>query len=311
MTGPEEQKVIAAGELNRLISALVKRDYNVIGPVVRDGAIVYDSIESIDDLPAGWSDEQERGFYRLKRRDNGALFGYASSPQSWKKFLHPANIRLWSAQRENGTFRILDQAAPPKKRYAFLGVRACDLAAIGGQDRVLIEDLHRDPVYAGRRDGAFIVAVECTQSSRTCFCASMNTGPHARAGYDLALTELLDDRGHRFVIRAGTEAGREVLVELAHAEADEEDHERANAAVNNAASTQVRRMDTTNIRELLYSNFDHPRWDDVATRCLACTNCTLVCPTCFCTTVEDTSDLSGDRAERWRRLDSCFTLDFS
>jgi sulfhydrogenase subunit beta (sulfur reductase) len=311
MTGPEEQKVIAAGELNRLITALLKRDYDVIGPVVRDGAIVYDSIESINDLPAGWSDEQERNFYRLKRCDNGAFFGYASSPQSWKKFLHPANIRLWSAQRENGTFRILDEPAPPKKRYAFLGVRACDLAAIAVQDRVLIEDLHVDPIYAARRDGVFIVAVECTQSSRTCFCASMNTGPHVRAGYDLALTELLDDRGHRFVIRPGSEAGREVLIELAHADAGKEDRDRANAAVDNAASTQVRHMNTTGIRELLYSSFDHPRWDDVATRCLACTNCTLVCPTCFCTTVEDTSDLSGDRAERWRRLDSCFTLDFS
>jgi formate hydrogenlyase subunit 6/NADH:ubiquinone oxidoreductase subunit I len=274
-------------------------------------AIVYDHVESIEELPAGWTDEQEPGRYRVKRRDDDALFGYAVGPQSWKKYLHPSNIRLWSAERENGTFRILNQETRPNKRHAFLGVRSCDLAAIGVQDRVLVEDHYQDPIYAARRDGVFIVAVQCIHAVSTCFCASMGTGPHARGGYDLALTELVDAGEHRFLVQVGSEAGREVLAELEHREASQEDRRLAQAAVDGAAAAQVRHMDTTNIRELLYSNFEHPRWDNVAERCLACTNCTLVCPTCFCTTVEDTSDLNGDHAERWRRLDSCFTLDFS
>ena len=70
-------------------------------------------------------------------------------------------------------------------------------------------------------------------------------------------------------------------------------------------------MDTTDIKELLYRNYEHPRWDNVANRCLTCANCTMVCPTCFCSTVEDTTDLTGDHAERWRRWDSCFTTEFS
>ena len=307
----ERERVLAASELSLLIAALLRRDYELIGPVVRDGAIVYDSIESTKDLPAGWTDEQERGRYRLKRRDDGALFGYAVGPQSWKKYLHPSNIRLWSAERENGTFRILNQEPRPKKRYAFLGVRSCDLAAIGVQDRVLLEDRHQDAIYAARRDEVFIVAVQCIHAVSTCFCASMGTGPRARAGYDLALTELIDNGEHRFLVQIGSDAGREVLAELEHRQATDEDSQLAQAAVGGAAAAQVRHMDTTDIRELLYSNFEHPRWDNVAERCLACTNCTLVCPTCFCTTVEDTSDLSGDHAERWRRLDSCFTLEFS
>jgi formate hydrogenlyase subunit 6/NADH:ubiquinone oxidoreductase subunit I len=307
----EHESVMPSSELSGLIAALLRRDYEVIGPVMRDGAIVYDSIQSIDDLPAGWTDEQEPGRYRLKRRADGALFGYAVGPQSWKKYLHPSNIRLWSAERENGTFRILNQEPRPKKRYAFLGVRSCDLAAIGVQDRVLLEDRHQDPIYATRREGVFIVAVQCIHAVSTCFCASMGTGPRARAGYDLALTEIVGNGEHRFLVQAGSEAGREVLAELEHRGSTEDDRQLAEAAVDGAAAAQVRRMDTTNIRELLYSNFEHPRWDNVAERCLACANCTLVCPTCFCTTVEDTSDLSGDHAERWRRLDSCFTLDFS
>ena len=233
-------------------------------------------------------------------------------PQSWKKYLHPANIRLWSAERENGAFRILDQASAPKKRLCVPGrARACELAAIGVQDRVFMQDRHQDPIYAARRDGVFIVAVQCIHAASTCFCASMGTGPQVRAGYDLALTELVGDGDHRFLVQTGSEAGREILKELEQSEATEEDTQLAQAAVNGAAAAQVRHMDTTDIRELLYANFEHPRWDNVAERCLSCANCTLVCPTCFCTTAEDTSDLSGNHAERWRRIDSCFTLDFS
>jgi hypothetical protein len=294
----ERESVLPVKELGRLITALVHREYEVIGPVMRDGAIVYGRIEGVEDLPAGWTDEQDAGRYRLKRREDGALFGYAVGPQSWKKYLHPSNIRLWSAERENGTFRILDQEPRPKKRYAFLGVRACELAAIGVQDRVLLEDRHQDPIYAARRDGVFIVAVQCIHAVSTCFCASMGTGPHVQGGYDLALTELVGGGEHRFLVQTGSEAGRGILRELEQREATEEDMRMAQAAVDGAAAAQVRRMDTTNIRELLYSNFEHPQWDNVAERCLTCTNCTLVCPTCFCTTVEDTSDLSGNRAER-------------
>jgi sulfhydrogenase subunit beta (sulfur reductase) len=37
----------------------------------------------------------------------------------------------------------------------------------------------------------------------------------------------------------------------------------------------------------------------------------MVCPTCFCTTVEDVTDLKGEHAERWQKWDSCFTMDLA
>src|SRR5271169_1350454 len=100
--------VLAASHLGKLIEVLVRRGYAVVGPTVRDGAIVYDQVESVNDLPASWTDEQAPGQYRLKRRDDEALFGYVVGPQSWKKYLHPAEVRLWSAERQGGTFRILN-----------------------------------------------------------------------------------------------------------------------------------------------------------------------------------------------------------
>jgi formate hydrogenlyase subunit 6/NADH:ubiquinone oxidoreductase subunit I len=81
--------------------------------------------------------------------------------------------------------------------------------------------------------------------------------------------------------------------------------------VANTTAQMGRSLNTIGIKDLLYRNAEHPRWDEVATRCLSCANCTMVCPTCFCTTVEDVTDLTGEHAERWRKWDSCFTMDFS
>ncbi len=312
----EQHAILQANQLGKLIEVISRKGYQIFGPTVRVGAIVYDRMESAEELPAGWTDEQEPGRYRLKRREDQAVFGYAVGPQSWKKYLHPATVRLWSAECQGATFRILNNEilsneAQPKRPYAFLGVRACELAAIAIQDRVLLEDKYRDPIYEQRRSRALVIAVQCTQAAATCFCASMGTGPRAQNGFDLALTELVAPGGHRFVVQTGSKRGAEVLAELQTAPATDSDWHEAEAALDRAAGQQVRSIDTQGIKDLLYQNFEHPRWDNVAARCLTCANCTMVCPTCFCSTVEDMTDVTGDHAERWRRWDSCFTQSFS
>jgi len=304
-------RVLDRGGLGSLIQALVRRGYQVIGPTVRDGAIVLDRIESVEELPAGWTDEQAPGHYRLKPRQDEAVFGYVVGPQSWKRYLHPAEVRLWSAERQGGTFRILNNETKQPSPRAFLGVRACELAAITVQDRVLLEDKYRDPFYGSRRAGVFLIAVECTQSAATCFCRSMGTGPAVGAGADLVFTELLGPKGHRFLVRPGSDRGAEMLAQVKTTSPTDADLHEAEEKVEKAASQQVRSIDNDGIKDLLYQNFEHPRWDHVAARCLTCANCTMVCPTCFCTTVEDTSDITGDHAERWRKWDSCFTQTFS
>jgi len=295
--------------LKKILELLAGRGYETIGPTVRDGAIVYERLASVEELPAGWRDAQEAGRYRLERRGDEALFGYVVGPQSWKKFLHPADVRLFEARREDGRLQIIEHREPPK-RYAFVGVRACEVAAIRIQDRVLLEDRYTDATYRGRRSGAFIVAVNCTEPAATCFCASMGTGPRVTRGFDILLTEVVDGNRCVFVMEAGTAAGEELLREVAPEPAPEDLCERAGRAVEQAA-TQHRRMETDGLHDLLQQQFENARWDHVAARCLSCANCTMVCPTCFCTTVEDLSDVAGVHAERWRRWDSCFTQSFS
>jgi len=299
-----------AHHLDELIQALTRRGYEVVGPTIREGAIVYDRLASAKDLPVGWTDEQEGGTYRLKQRGDKALFGYAVGPHSWKQFLHPPTVRLWRADYSANSFTIVPEKQEPPK-FAFLGVRACELHAIRIQDKVFLEGPHTDPTYQSRREKAFIVAVNCGQAGGTCFCVSMNTGPKASSGYDLALTEVLEEGRHRLLVEIGTERGAEILAEIPHEPAGETDRQAAERVVAETAGHMGRTLDTAGIKELLYRNNEHPRWDQVAQRCLTCANCTMVCPTCFCSTVEDVTDLTGEHAERWRKWDSCFTMDFS
>jgi formate hydrogenlyase subunit 6/NADH:ubiquinone oxidoreductase subunit I len=304
------KRVIAREGLGALIEALAGHGYRVLGPRVRDGAIVYDEVAAVDDLPAGWTDRQEAGRYRLERRGDQALFGYAVGPQSWKRYLHPPIERLWQARREGDGF-IVARDEEAGARLAFLGVRACELHAIAIQDRVFVGGPYPDTGYRKRRQDNFIVAVNCSEAGGTCFCVSMNTGPKADKGYDLALTELLEGKRHRFLVEVGSEAGAEVLAALPHEPALPADIEAAEAVVARTAGRMGRTLDTDGLKELLQAIPEHKRWNDVAARCLTCANCTMVCPTCFCTTIEDHSDPAGQTAERVRRWDSCFTLDFS
>ncbi|MBO0737515.1 MAG: 4Fe-4S dicluster domain-containing protein, partial [Alphaproteobacteria bacterium] len=223
---------------------------------------------------------------------------------------HSPIQRLWTAERRDDGVHIAPEPCSTE-RLAFIGVRACEIAAIAIQDRVLTGGAHVDPHYRARRAGAFIVAVNCGTAGGTCFCVSMNTGPKVAAGYDLALTELVDARHHRFIVEVGSDDGRSVLAELPHRDAVEEDLDAADAVITRTAASMGRQMRSDEVHDLLLRNLTHPRWDEVAGRCLTCGNCTMVCPTCFCTTAEDSSDLAGGRASRSQRWDSCFTMDFS
>jgi len=302
--------ILESKNLQRLVDVLLGDGYRVVAPTVRDGAIIYDEIASVEDLARGWTDKQDGGNYRLEKRNDNAFFGYNVGPHSWKKFLHPPVSRLFRAKKEGTGFQIVPDI-DETPQFAFLGVRSCELHAIAVQDRVFIKGQFVDPVYQARREKIFTVAVNCGQAGGTCFCASMNTGPKASFGYDIVLTEVLDGSRHYFTVEAGTEKGAEVMSKIPLRKAKAAESETAEKIVAETVLQMGRYMDTTGIRDLLMRNYDHPRWDDVAARCLTCANCTMVCPTCFCTTVEDVTDLEGLTAERWRKWDSCFTVGFS
>jgi len=308
MTAPatRSMRFITKDDFAQLFDALHQRGYNVIGPTIDQQSIVYDRVETLDDLPRGWTDQQAPGKYRLQRRDDDSLFGYVVGPHSWKRFLFPPHATVSEATKsERGwEFSTVENHAP---KYAFLGVRACELAAMRVQDRVFLSGPAIDPIYEQRRTESLVIAVNCTQAASTCFCTSMNTGPQCSSGFDIALTELPDG----FVVETASAEGGEVIDQLETTAASIEQLQQAQLAREQAVEQIERRLDTNDIRDLLLSNLEHPNWDAVAQRCLSCANCTMVCPTCFCSSVEEVADLDGEHVQRRQQWDSCFNVGFS
>ena len=190
----------------------------------------------------------------------------------------------------------------------------CDLHALAMQDRIFLGDRFVNPDYEARRKGLFVLAINCGRAASTCFCTSMGTGPAVSSGFDLALTEL---PGH-FVLEVGTELGGRVAAaapwvpcstrEIAEAQAVPRKAEIEMEERRRPMSGQPhgRYLDTNGVHDLLLNNLDHDHWDEVADRCLACGNCTMVCPTCFCCSVQEVADLTGSHVRRERFWDTCF-----
>jgi ferredoxin len=303
---PAAQRLLAREQFAVLFESLQKRVDEVIGPVVRDGAAVFGRIRSITDLASGQTVRSGPGNYRLEAGPETGLFPAGPPALGLKPWLHPPDLQLLTAAKENGgTYAIRpDPEKPAAPRYAFLGVRACDLAAVHRLDRVLLGDRYVDPVYAARRRGCLFIAASCTDCLETCYCASMGTGPRPNAGYDLLLDEIPDSR--QVLITAGSAAGEELLEDLRDSSAPS-----MQPPPPSHPMVQIRRVETEGLPQLLFDAFDHPRWESTAARCLACGNCTSACPTCFCVNFEDGSSLDGLTATRTRRWDSCFTQSFT
>lgn len=300
-------RFLARADLDRLLGALAADGRRVVGPTVADGAVVYDELEDPAQLPIGWTSETGPGSYRVAADGAGRAFDYGMPLTSWKRFTHPSVVPLSRSRREGNLVSVAPVGDSPPK-LAFLGVRACELAALRIQERAMRAGPVGDPDHVARREAALVVAVECMTAQSTCFCTSMGTGPEVvpDTGADLILSELDDG----FIVRSGSPAGEAIvgLLDLPLATSDQ-----ARLATDQVAAVRTAIGDpvaTDGLPERLRAALDHPRWADVAERCLACANCTLVCPTCFCTSVVVASDLDGREARTERSWDSCFSAGF-
>jgi ferredoxin len=294
-------------ELPSLLAVLQRAGYQVLGPQVRDGAIVYDRLQHVDQLPFGVRDRQSPGAYRLEAVTSPRRFAWANGPQALKPLLFVPRERLWRAERGPDGVLSFIEAAVEAPALAVLGVRACDLAALALHDRHFLHGAASDPHYAARREQMLLIAVHCTHSADTCFCASTGDGPRATSGFDLALSELDDG----FLVETGSEAGERIAAQLPLEMASADQQRTAAAEVEAAAAVQTRRLPGGALRDTLFARLEHPRWEAVAERCLSCGNCTSVCPTCFCSREQEDASLDGRTSEHVRDWDSCFSQQHS
>ncbi|TAK33580.1 MAG: sulfite reductase subunit A [Chloroflexota bacterium] len=296
--------VLRKQDLGQMVDLLFT-EYDVIAPVAEDASIVLKKVTCLQEIATGWRDMQAPGRYQIERDKSDLYFGYANGMTSPKSFLHPGRLTLFEAFRRGDSFEV-SESPPPERPLAFFAIHSCDRQAILVLDRTFLTD-QPDRYYVQRRANAMVVVANCIRPGNTCFCASMETGPRPETGFDIRMTELADE----FLLEAGTQRGRDVLDRLPIRDATKSQVDQAERLITAAVENMGRRLNITDLPRILMESLDHPYWDIMADWCIGCTNCTMVCPTCFCNDVRDIPNVRGDHVVRERVWDSCFARQFA
>jgi len=291
------------GSITRLIRNLRDRGYTVVGPSLSEGVVRLMELTGPADLATGVVDVQAPGSYTLGR-ESPLIFSSVNGPDSPKRDLHPAEVEL-SKLVESGDGIEFVSAFQPGRRYAFLGIRPCDLKAVEVMDRTMLAPGFEDHVYSALRSDSIFIVVNCTRAGENCFCVSMGTGPGVESGYDVAITELPE----KLLIDV-PERSTALFQGIELKPATEAELQTASEMVQRAREQMGRRIAERDPSKRMYAVMDSPEWGKVAERCLACGNCTMVCPTCFCNTIIDRTDLRDGSVSRVRVWDSCLSKDF-
>ena len=293
----------AKGSLNGLILNLQRQGFTVVGPSLAEGVVRLKELKGAGDLASGVVDIQGPGSYVLGG-ESASVFASVNGPDSPKMYLHPGEVEL-SRLVDKGSGVEPVSVFRSDKKYAFFGIRPCDLRGVEVMDRTMLMPGFEDPIYSALRHDSIFIVANCTRAGENCFCASMGTGPAAESGYDVALTELPQKLLYDIPERSmGLFQGIELRL------ATEEELHEGEEMVRRTRERMGRTISAKDPARRMYAALDSRVWEKAAERCLACANCTMVCPTCFCNTIVDRTDLRDASVSRVRVWDSCLSKDF-
>ncbi len=269
MTGDESPQaahaILPRARLGSLLEVLRSLGYTLVGPTIRDGAIVYAEITGVDDLPAGWTEEQEAGTYRLRRRDDEALFGYAVGPHSWKQFSFVPRLRLWQARRDGIELhrRAGDRASRRASRSSARAPATCtpSRSRTGPSSAARIAD----PDYAARRADAVRRRGELRAGRRHLLLRLDGDRPagdgRLRPRADRAPGRAATASWSRSAASAARRCWRALAAEPA---TDADRRTRRGGRRAHRAPPWAARSTPPASRSCSTRNCEHPRWDDVA-----------------------------------------------
>ncbi len=282
---PKDAFVIEKNQFSSWLKKL-QESFQLIGPVEKEGHFVFSLIEEVNDL----------------------VMDYDTTMLGPRKFIFLPEEKICTIYQKDQGFTIKKVQDVPGQ--LLIGVHSCDLHAILVLDKVFLLKSFQDHNYRLRRENTLIMALNCTKVCPTCFCSSMGTGPFVELdkGFDFLLT----DCGESYLIESFSEKAKDLLLPLNLPQADDSLFKKKEQLFQELKGRFIKNLDTTNLVQTLLENQDHPVWQRTAEeRCLGCTNCTMVCPTCFCFNVKDKISFDLKECDRVRYWDSCQELHFA
>jgi len=250
---------------------------------------------------------------------------YCTTMASPRRFIYPSRQDLFNIHRRKNKIQTV---FPDEENIIIVGIHPCDTHAISVLDRTFLGDF-KDVYYRTLRKKAVTIVLNCRTACQKAypsfifrgFCASMDTGPFLKLkeGFDIELTLLAHRVGGStapqkdYLLEFGSQRARALVKKATMLRrATEKDFVRKGELEKSAVATFTKTVDTRGCAELLARNLDHPVYKNTAeAKCLNCTNCTMVCPTCYCYDVKDYTSFDLKTTARKRHWDSCYELHFA
>ncbi len=276
-------KIISKQDMAPFVSSVMSQ-YDVLGPVAKETKFAFAPLTDAAQL----------------RLD------YNTTILPPKKALLPQEETLFKF-KVDGSFTA--QPVFDIRPRVMLGAHTCDIHAMKLLDAVFTKG-YEDAHYLKRRENTVIVGIEClTPCDEHAFCKSMGT-LSASEGYDVHLTDL----GDAYAVEVNTPTGEALMARHARSrEATRDDNNRLNKVLSDKWPRFPYKLDfdATELPSLMAVSYKSPLWEELGAKCLACGQCTIVCPTCYCFDVVDEVSLDGKSGERKRIWDSCQLDEFA
>jgi ferredoxin len=273
-------KILAKDQVASFVERL-KSDREVWAPQVRGDQVQWAPVEDAGEL----------------------LWDFANTQMSPKDFFFPqTECMMRFVNDPSAEEGMVMQAEPPlESERVLLNIRPCDAKAFQVLDTIFVQDEMTNDVYwQDKRDKTTLVGLACSDPCPTCFCTTVNCGPHHTEGLDALLVDL----GDKLLARPLTDKGEKLLADLPEAgEAEPAAADEQKAAAEGAITGGVG-MENVNQREVL-ELFEAGHWDSVQESCLNCGTCTFCCPTCHCFDIQD--ETKGEAGRRVRNWDYCMS----
>ncbi len=274
-------RVIDSEELPNLIDAFLA-EYEVIAPVKSGRSYAFEPIESFDEIE----------------------LDYPTTLTSLKKYFLPPRETLFEYDVEAAD--VKDFSLNIKPRVLF-GAHACDINALNNLNLVFEDTRYPDPYFEAHRASMMVIGINCSPTS-SCFCHLLDSD-EVRSGYDL----FLQDLGGKYLISIGSVEAANILEAACNPREATDEDRRAFREITRKRQEAFDPSipDIQEIPMLMDAFHSDPFWEELGSRCLSCTACSAVCPTCYCFDIVDTLDPDGKTGKRERVWDACTSPQFA